>query len=82
MRLVALAAVAALAATSATAGSVTSTIAAVDAKSRIIHLADHTSMLMGPEIDIAALAPGARVEIFAELDEDGFSPASRVVTLD
>ena len=79
MRTFAIAAVAALLATSASAGSVSSTIASIDAESRILHLSDRTSMTMGHAVDMTGLVPGMQVEIFATVDEDGFAPATGVV---
>lgn len=79
MRTFAVAAVAALLATAAQADSVSSTISSIDAQNRILHLSDRTSMVMGDAVDMAGLVPGMQVEIFATVDEDGFSPATSVV---
>lgn len=82
MRLAVLAAFAALFASSAAASSVTSTITGVDETARVLTLADRSTMVMGSEVDMSVLRSGARVTILAEMDEDGFAPATRVILVD
>ncbi len=60
------------------ADTVTSTVTAVDTRNRVIALSDRTLMLVGQEVDLAAVKPGMKVVIFAKLDEDGYAPATAV----
>lgn len=78
MRLLVLAAAAALVAGTASAASLTSTIAKIDTKNRVLYLSDRTAMIVGAEVDLTQLRPAMRVQITANMDEDGFSPASAV----
>lgn len=79
MRKIALAAFAAFFVTPAfAADSVTSTVAAVDTRSRVLTLADRTMMTVGTDVDLNAVKPGMKVVVFAKLDEDGYSPATAV----
>ena len=79
MRKIAFAALAALLVTPAfAADSVTSTVTAVDSKTRVVTLADRTLMTVGSDVDLNAVKPGMKVIVFAKLDEDGYSPATAV----
>lgn len=80
MRKIAVAAVAAslLAQPVLAADSVTSTVAAVDAKQRVLALADRTLMAVGQDVDLGAVKPGMKVIVFAKLDEDGYAPATAI----
>lgn len=62
----------------AAAEEVTSVITAVDTKHRAIILADKTVMLVGDEVDLAAVTVGMKFKIDAKLDEDGYSRATAI----
>ena len=63
-------------------GYIQSTIRAVDPGKRTVLLADGSRVTLGQAVDPAPLAPGQKVRIFAETDEDGLRPATGVIRLD
>ena len=60
------------------ADSVTSTVATIDTKSRVIGLADRTMMSVGKDVNLDAVKPGMKVVVYAKLDEDGYAPATAI----
>jgi hypothetical protein len=62
-------------------GSIDSTIRAVVPAKRLAILGDGSHVTLGPAVDPATLAPGQKVRILAETDEDGIRPATGAIRL-
>ena len=54
------------------------TLISVDAKKKTITLADRSIMELPSVFDATAVPLGQKVRIFAEIDEDGFSPITKI----
>jgi hypothetical protein len=57
------------------------TVVSVDEKNRTITLADRTIMEMPPFLDGTKMPVGQKLRIFAEIDEDGFEPITKIELL-
>lgn len=58
------------------ADSVTSTVASIDTKERVLTLTDRTLMTVSKDVDLDAVLSGMKVVVFARLDEEGYMPAT------
>ncbi|HSF95532.1 MAG TPA: hypothetical protein VLA52_10955 [Thermohalobaculum sp.] len=82
MRKIAIAAVAAALTCSvvapAFAAGLTSRVVTIDDAKRTLVLADKTVMIIGKDVELGAVKPGMTVAITANMDEDGYSPATAI----
>lgn len=60
------------------ADAVVATVVTVDTKQHTVVLGDQTVMQFSKEVDLSHITPGMKVAVTAELDEDGYSPATAI----
>ncbi|MEM7499575.1 MAG: hypothetical protein AAF371_16490 [Pseudomonadota bacterium] len=62
----------------AAAKSVDSRILEIRSAERVLVLADRTEMIVAEGVELSTLKSGDAVRVVAEVDEDGFEPATAV----